>query len=141
MAGLIQGQCEVLHPTKFQEESERRSQSEFGYNRGLRPIFLCKYALALLHVYTCRFFSKGMEISVGYFGATFLALVVTFCICFGMFILLNNTITVFRTDDEAYNLNLNVITMSQTSNGLLSYIDPYDQLNSMNYCCGYMIHS
>lgn len=55
MAGLIQGPCEVLHPTKFKEESERRSQSEHKHNSGLQPMFLCKYALAPLHIYRCNF--------------------------------------------------------------------------------------
>lgn len=47
MAGLIQGPCEVLPPTKFQEESERRSKSELEPNTALRPAFLCKYVSSI----------------------------------------------------------------------------------------------
>ncbi|KAL5548487.1 hypothetical protein UlMin_003718 [Ulmus minor] len=43
MAGLIQGPCEVLPPTKFKEESERRSQTGIEPNSGLRPLFVCKW--------------------------------------------------------------------------------------------------
>ncbi|GFZ07394.1 RING/FYVE/PHD zinc finger superfamily protein [Actinidia rufa] len=42
MAGLIRGPCEVLPPSKFIEESERRSRLGTGINDGLRPVFLCK---------------------------------------------------------------------------------------------------
>ncbi|XP_057474781.1 uncharacterized protein LOC130762923 [Actinidia eriantha] len=43
MAGLIRGPCEVLPPSKFIEESERRSRLGTGTNNGLRPVFLCKW--------------------------------------------------------------------------------------------------
>lgn len=43
MAGLIYGPCEVLPPSKFDEESERRTRLGTGASVGLRPLFLCKW--------------------------------------------------------------------------------------------------
>ncbi|KAJ9153845.1 hypothetical protein P3X46_027242 [Hevea brasiliensis] len=43
MAGLIQGPCAVLPPTKFQENCERQSQLETEANSGLQPVFICKW--------------------------------------------------------------------------------------------------
>ncbi|XP_031402142.1 uncharacterized protein LOC116211765 isoform X1 [Punica granatum] len=40
VAGTIRGPCEVLHPTKYKEETERRSHEG---NVGLTPVFLCKW--------------------------------------------------------------------------------------------------
>ncbi|KAK4341878.1 hypothetical protein RND71_037694 [Anisodus tanguticus] len=43
MAGQIQGPCEVLPPSKFNEERERRSRLETRPNGGLRPLYICKW--------------------------------------------------------------------------------------------------
>ncbi|KAJ8542867.1 hypothetical protein K7X08_005390 [Anisodus acutangulus] len=43
MAGQIQGPCEVLPPSKFNEERERRSRLETRPNCGLRPLYICKW--------------------------------------------------------------------------------------------------
>lgn len=43
MAGQIQGPCEVLPLSKFNEERERISRLETGPNGGLQPLYLCKY--------------------------------------------------------------------------------------------------
>lgn len=43
MAGQIQGPCEVLPPSKFNEERERISRLETKPNGGLQPLYLCKY--------------------------------------------------------------------------------------------------
>ncbi|XP_008227014.1 PREDICTED: uncharacterized protein LOC103326553 [Prunus mume] len=43
MAGLIQGPCEVLTPTKFSKECEKRSNLGPEANNELQPIFLCKW--------------------------------------------------------------------------------------------------
>ncbi|KAH7844718.1 hypothetical protein Vadar_030942 [Vaccinium darrowii] len=42
-AGLIRGPCVVLPPSKFNEESGRRSRLGPGANDGLQPLFLCKW--------------------------------------------------------------------------------------------------
>ena len=47
MAGLIEGPCEVLPPSKFKDENERRSQLDVDSNSGLHPIFICKYVYIL----------------------------------------------------------------------------------------------
>ncbi|WCJ33004.1 RING/FYVE/PHD zinc finger superfamily protein [Euphorbia peplus] len=43
MAGLIQGPCEVLPPTKFQENRERQRQLGIEGNKESQPVFLCKW--------------------------------------------------------------------------------------------------
>uniref|UniRef100_A0A0V0IW70 Putative ovule protein n=1 Tax=Solanum chacoense TaxID=4108 RepID=A0A0V0IW70_SOLCH len=43
MAGQIQGPCEVLPLSKFNEERERVSRLETGPNGGLQPLYLCKW--------------------------------------------------------------------------------------------------
>ncbi|XP_016581358.2 uncharacterized protein LOC107878760 isoform X1 [Capsicum annuum] len=43
MAGQIQGPCEVLPPSKFNEERERRSHLETRPNGGLQPLYICKW--------------------------------------------------------------------------------------------------
>lgn len=50
MAGLIQGPCAVLPPTKFQENNERRSRLETEANTVLQPVFICKY-VSLSHTF------------------------------------------------------------------------------------------
>lgn len=52
MAGLIQGPCEVLTPTKFSKESEKRSNLGPEANNELQPIFLCKYDSLILTCHT-----------------------------------------------------------------------------------------
>lgn len=47
MAGLIEGPCEVLPPSKFTEERERRTRAVTEKN-DLRPLYLCKYVLLCL---------------------------------------------------------------------------------------------
>nr|GMC53712.1 phd finger protein [Ipomoea batatas] len=42
MAGLIEGPCEVLPPSKFTEERERRTRAVTEKN-DLRPLYLCKW--------------------------------------------------------------------------------------------------
>ncbi|XP_050218569.1 uncharacterized protein LOC126669207 [Mercurialis annua] len=42
-ADLIEGPCEVLPPTKYQETSERRTQLETEGKNESRPVFLCKW--------------------------------------------------------------------------------------------------
>ncbi|KAG5544870.1 hypothetical protein RHGRI_017359 [Rhododendron griersonianum] len=41
VAGLIRGPCVVLPPSKFNEESGRRSRLGPGANDGLQPLYLC----------------------------------------------------------------------------------------------------
>lgn len=43
LTNLIQGPCEVLHPEKYIQESERRSRLGSKENGRLRPLFLCKW--------------------------------------------------------------------------------------------------
>lgn len=43
MAGLIEGPCEVLPPSLFAVEKERRASSGTGSNANLRPLFLRKW--------------------------------------------------------------------------------------------------
>ncbi|XP_058213054.1 uncharacterized protein LOC131324886 isoform X4 [Rhododendron vialii] len=43
VAGLIRGPCVVLPPSKFNEESGRRSRLGPGANDGLQPLYLCKW--------------------------------------------------------------------------------------------------
>lgn len=43
MAGQIQGPCEVLTPSKFNEERERRSRLETRAKGGLQPLYICKW--------------------------------------------------------------------------------------------------
>ena len=43
LAGYIKGPCEVLPPSKYEEESERRKQLVPEPNSGLQPIYICKY--------------------------------------------------------------------------------------------------
>ncbi|KAJ4836600.1 hypothetical protein Tsubulata_030131 [Turnera subulata] len=58
LAGLIQGQCEVLHHTKFKERSEKQSQSETEAKNESSPVFLCKYAFSF-HKSITSFFTSG----------------------------------------------------------------------------------
>ncbi|KAK2987051.1 hypothetical protein RJ640_004777, partial [Escallonia rubra] len=41
MAGLIQGPCEVLPSSKFNEESQRRAHLGNSTSERLRPVYLC----------------------------------------------------------------------------------------------------
>lgn len=43
MAGLIQGSCKVLSPSKFTEKCEKRTHSAMETTDELRPLFLCKW--------------------------------------------------------------------------------------------------
>ncbi|XP_024021193.1 uncharacterized protein LOC21395655 [Morus notabilis] len=43
MAQSVQGPCEVLPPSKYKEETERRNQSSLEPSSGLQPVFLCKW--------------------------------------------------------------------------------------------------
>ncbi|PKI67764.1 hypothetical protein CRG98_011977 [Punica granatum] len=65
VAGTIRGPCEVLHPTKYKEETERRSHEG---NVGLTPVFLCKpspvkVCLIILQVLTICFLGSSCMVN------------------------------------------------------------------------------